>query len=149
MIDAPNRFRNIQNDPLSPLPLRFDRPELRAILCSHARPIRHHAPDFSRSPIWVCVCFTTKRPLRGRSPNASYTGGSGQRGGAEQPRGLYVDRKGVVKDEKREVEWMRKAGEQGDANGQDSLNEMYCDGRGVQQDNVGAYMWFNLVVDNI
>jgi TPR repeat protein len=54
-----------------------------------------------------------------------------------------------VKDEKRGVEWMRKAAEQGDANGQDSLNEMYCDGRGVQQDNVRAYMWFNLVVDNI
>jgi len=66
-----------------------------------------------------------------------------------QPRGLYVDGKGVVKDEKRGVEWMRKAAEQGDANGQDSLNEMYCDGRGVQQDNVRAYMWFNLVVDNI
>jgi len=44
---------------------------------------------------------------------------------------------------------MRKAAEQGDANGQDSLNEMYCDGRGLQQDNVRAYMWFNLVVDNI
>jgi hypothetical protein len=96
-----------------------------------------------------CFCFPTNRHLRGRSPDASYTGGSGQRGGAVQPRGLYVDGKGVVKDEKRGVEWMRKATEQGDANGQDSLNEMYCDGRGVQQDNVRAYMWFNLVVDNI
>ena len=42
------------------------------------------------------------------------------------------------------MEWIRKAAEQGNANGQDSLGEIYRDGRGVQQDNVRAYMWFNL-----
>jgi len=57
---------------------------------------------------------------------------------------LYVDGKGVQKDEKMGVEWIQKSAEQGHANEQDSLGEMYRDGRGVQQDNVRAYMWYNL-----
>jgi uncharacterized protein len=44
------------------------------------------------------------------------------------------------------VEWIRKVAEQRDANGQVSLGEMYRDGRGVPQDYVQAYMWFNLGV---
>lgn len=60
---------------------------------------------------------------------------------------LYIDGKGVPKDEKIGVEWIRKAAEQGDANGQDSLGEMYRDGHGVLQDNVRAYVWFNLAVE--
>ena len=57
---------------------------------------------------------------------------------------LYLDGKGVKKDETMGVEWMRKSAEQGHANGQASLGEMYHDGRGVSRDNVRAYMWHNL-----
>ena len=42
------------------------------------------------------------------------------------------------------VEWMRKSAEEGHANGQASLGEMYHVGRGVSRDNVRAYMWHNL-----
>lgn len=42
------------------------------------------------------------------------------------------------------MKWIQKSAEQGDANGQDSLGEMYRDGRGVQQDDVRSYMWYSL-----
>lgn len=42
------------------------------------------------------------------------------------------------------MKWYRLAAEQGNADAQDHLGDMYADGRGVPQDNVLAYMWFNL-----
>jgi TPR repeat protein len=42
------------------------------------------------------------------------------------------------------LETQRQNWTAGNAYGQDSLFEMYRDGRGVQQDNVRSYMWFDL-----
>jgi uncharacterized protein len=52
--------------------------------------------------------------------------------------------KSAALDQQNEVERIRNAAEQGDASGQDSLGEMYRIGKGVPQDNVRAYMWFNI-----
>jgi uncharacterized protein len=42
------------------------------------------------------------------------------------------------------VTWSRKAADQGDADAQGVLGEMYRDGRGVPQDYVRAHMWINV-----
>ena len=43
------------------------------------------------------------------------------------------------------IEWYRKSAEQGDADGQAEMGLMYALGAGVPQDNVKAYMFYNLV----
>ena len=42
------------------------------------------------------------------------------------------------------ADWYRKAAEQGYARAQNNLGVMYDNGEGVGQDDVSAYMWFNL-----
>ena len=42
------------------------------------------------------------------------------------------------------VKWFRKAADQGDAKAQFNLGECYYIGNGVPEDDVKAYMWFNL-----
>jgi hypothetical protein len=43
-----------------------------------------------------------------------------------------------------DLEEMRALAEQGDANAQNNLGFMYVAGDGVPEDNVLAYMWYNL-----
>ena len=42
------------------------------------------------------------------------------------------------------AEWYRMAAEQGDIRAQYSLGVMYETGQGVSQDNVQAYLWYDL-----
>jgi uncharacterized protein len=54
----------------------------------------------------------------------------------------YAD--GVPRDYAEAVKWYRSAADQGDADGQYFLSEMYAYGYGVPQDYVSAHMWSNL-----
>jgi hypothetical protein len=51
---------------------------------------------------------------------------------------------GVLKDDKEAIRRFRSAAEQAYPEGQAALGELYEEGRGVPQDYVQAYMWFNL-----
>src|SRR5262245_2730177 len=54
---------------------------------------------------------------------------------------LYLDGRGVPKDEKRAAEYFHSAAEQGDAAAQCALGSLYLQGRGVPQDNAEAWRW--------
>ena len=43
-----------------------------------------------------------------------------------------------------EAKWLRRAAEQGDADAQNNLGEMYLEGTGVPEDDVLAHMWWSL-----
>jgi hypothetical protein len=51
---------------------------------------------------------------------------------------------GLPKDPAKAARWYRKAAEQGLAEAQYSLGQMYAKGRGVPKDPVSAYMWLSL-----
>ena len=57
---------------------------------------------------------------------------------------MYDNGEGVLQDDKRAVNWYRKAAEQGYANAQYNLGLMYSNGEGVLQDYRMVYMWLNL-----
>lgn len=57
---------------------------------------------------------------------------------------MYHEGKGLLQDYQESVNWLRKAAEQGDAVAQGNLGLMYAEGKGVPQNNVLAYMLFNL-----
>jgi TPR repeat protein len=42
------------------------------------------------------------------------------------------------------VKWYRKLADQGDARGQYQLGGKYCNGEGAPEDDILAYMWWNL-----
>ena len=46
------------------------------------------------------------------------------------------------------MKWFRKSAEQGNARAQAALASMYKKGRGVEQDFVTAYAWYNIAVAN-
>jgi TPR repeat protein len=46
------------------------------------------------------------------------------------------------------VKWYQRAADQGYADAQDTLGEMYLGGLGVQQSNMQAYVWFSLASAN-
>ena len=50
----------------------------------------------------------------------------------------------MSEDDAEAVRWYRKAAEQGLADAQLWLGFMYADGRGVPEDSVQAYAWFNI-----
>jgi TPR repeat protein len=54
---------------------------------------------------------------------------------------MYTDGRGVPQDNARAVAWLRKAAEQGNAEGEGRLVEMYVDGQGVPQDYAQAIAW--------
>ena len=56
----------------------------------------------------------------------------------------YHKGKGVSRDDKIAVKYLRLAAEQGYSRAQWTLGIMYYDGYGVQQDYVNAHMWFNV-----
>ncbi len=56
----------------------------------------------------------------------------------------YHNGKGVSRDDKIAVKYLRLAAEQGYSRAQWKLGVMYYDGYGVQQDYVKAHMWFNV-----
>ena len=45
-------------------------------------------------------------------------------------------------------EWYRKAAEQGNVRAQYSLGVMYETGQGISQDNVQAYLWYDLAASH-
>ena len=49
-----------------------------------------------------------------------------------------------AKNYKKAVKWIRRAAEQGDDEAQKELGELYEKGQGVQQDNILAFMWFDI-----
>ena len=49
-----------------------------------------------------------------------------------------------AKNYKKGVKWIRRAAEQGDDEAQKQLGELYEKGQGVQQDNIIAFMWFDI-----
>ena len=49
-----------------------------------------------------------------------------------------------AKNYKKAVKWIRCAAEQGDDEAQKELSELYEKGQGVQQDNIIAFMWFDI-----
>jgi hypothetical protein len=51
---------------------------------------------------------------------------------------------GLSKDPAKAARWYRKAAEQGLADAQFSLGQMYAEGRGVRKDLVAAYKWLSL-----
>ena len=57
---------------------------------------------------------------------------------------LYYEGKGVSRDDKIAVKYLRLAAEQGYSRAQWKLGVMYYQGYGVQQDYVKAHMWFNV-----
>ncbi len=57
---------------------------------------------------------------------------------------MYVDGKGVPRDDAEADRWWRKAAEHGYAKAQFDLGSMYTLGQGVPRDYVQAYMWLNL-----
>jgi TPR repeat protein len=57
---------------------------------------------------------------------------------------MCANGRGVPQDDAAAVSWYRKAADQGDADAQVLLGQMYSMGRGVPQDYVIAHMWLNL-----
>lgn len=56
----------------------------------------------------------------------------------------YGDGDGDVHDYPSALNWFQKAANQGDAPAQDFLGHMYAKGLGVAQDDIQAYLWFDL-----
>src|SRR5699024_3683032 len=54
---------------------------------------------------------------------------------------MYNNGKGVSQSYQEAAKWFRKAAEQGDANAQGLLGEMYYDGKGVSKNFVMSYMF--------
>ena len=54
---------------------------------------------------------------------------------------------GFKKDDKQAVEWWRKAADQGHAEAQASLGELYYNGRGVEKDEKQAVEWWRKAAD--
>ena len=55
---------------------------------------------------------------------------------------LYINGRGMEKDEARAAFWFRRAAEQGDLHAQNNIAYLYYTGRGVPRDMTYAYMWF-------
>ena len=47
-----------------------------------------------------------------------------------------------------DLDQLRTMADQGNAEAQSNLGFKYADGRGVPQDNIQAYMWYNLAASN-
>jgi TPR repeat protein len=54
----------------------------------------------------------------------------------------YLNGHGIAQDYNEAVKWVRKAAEQGDANGQSNLGVCYFKGHGVAKDDAEAVKWF-------
>ena len=57
---------------------------------------------------------------------------------------MYYNGEGVQKDYKQAVEWFKKSANQGNADAQFNLGNMYIYGKGVQKDYKRAAEWFSL-----
>jgi len=57
---------------------------------------------------------------------------------------IYHDGRGVERDEREAVQWLRKAAEQGHAQAQYSLGTRYGTGKGIVKDYIEACKWFEL-----
>ena len=55
---------------------------------------------------------------------------------------LYVNGRGVERNDELAMSWFRRAAEQGYADAQNNLGFMYDNGRGVERDNEVAVSWY-------
>ena len=55
---------------------------------------------------------------------------------------MYDEGRGVARDDRKAVEWFRKAANQGHAFAQNNLGWMYKEGRGVARDDRKAVEWY-------
>ena len=60
---------------------------------------------------------------------------------------MYLDGRGVGKNEREAFSWFRKPAEQGYAPAQRDLGEMYLGGRGVEKNEREAVAWFRKAAD--
>lgn len=60
---------------------------------------------------------------------------------------MYLKGQGVLEDDRKAVNWYRKAAEQGYEDAQFNLGLMYFEGRGVHKNDVLAYAWSTLAAD--
>ncbi len=60
---------------------------------------------------------------------------------------MYLNGRGVPRDQTEAVRWYRLAADQGDARAQYNLGVLYGNGRGVPQDQTEAVRWFRLAAD--
>lgn len=56
---------------------------------------------------------------------------------------------GLEQDYSEAAKWYREAADKGNPHAQNSLGSMYAQGMGVPQDNVQAYVWYNLAAEGI
>ena len=61
---------------------------------------------------------------------------------------MYYNGKGVLKDYKKAVEWLTKAAEQGEAEAQFILGEIYIEGKGAIKSFKTAKYWVQLAYEN-
>lgn len=61
---------------------------------------------------------------------------------------VYLNGKGVEKDEAQAAMWVRKAAEQGLSDAQVLSGDMYQSGQGVERDRVQAWAWFDTAAAN-
>ena len=61
---------------------------------------------------------------------------------------MYLHGWGVLEDSTEAVRWFRLAADQGLAESQYFLGDIYEVGRGVLADNISAHMWFNIASAN-
>jgi len=61
---------------------------------------------------------------------------------------MYSKGRGVDKDDKEAVTWLRLSAEQGVVLAQNNLAVMYYNGEGITQDDIYAYMWWNIAAAN-
>ena len=74
---------------------------------------------------------------------------AGSRLGADHPRGMYLNGRGVPQDDVEAVTWFRLAADQGHAWALATLGASHDVGRGVPQDNVKAHMLLNLAASRL
>lgn len=60
---------------------------------------------------------------------------------------LYVNGRGVLRDDREAMKWFRSAADQGDATAQLQIGMMYYDGRSVPQDYSEAARWYQLAAE--
>ena len=60
---------------------------------------------------------------------------------------MYINGRGVARDDPEAVRWYRRAAEQGYATGQFNLGFMYENGRGVRRDRVEAVRWYRMAAE--
>lgn len=73
---------------------------------------------------------------------SSFSGAFGQENSIKKWNDIHYSKKCMVSNVARSFEWYQKLAEQGDAEAQYKLGNMYCDGKGVEKDFEKAVKWY-------